>query len=333
MPITAPDKPNLVAEFKTDMPLMSCGFDAGGRFLFAGGRDAGLFVVDLAVKKTSVLAGHESWIGSIARAADGLMLSADQAGRVIAWDCSGSAPKQKWSVAASPSTIYGLSVAADGRSFAVADRDGAVRLLHTQDGRPMRNLPRLDQPAYGVALFPDGRRCATADRMPKKPRVIVREIESGKQTLVVEVPELSGYRNVEDFEWGGVRAVGVSTDSRHVVACGRNGYDGVAGALVYDAETGKLIHKLDSALKGGFAYGVRFHPQGFLAIAAGDLGKGEIGCWDPEKGASLLTIATTGPCMALDLDASGRRLAAAQAIGKQSYPDSGLIAVYEWPKS
>lgn len=333
MPTSVPEKPNLVGEFKFDAPLMTCGFDASGRLIFAGGRDARLVVVDVAAKKTSVLKGHESWIGSIARAADGLVLSADQGGRVIGWDCSEEVPKPKWSVAASPSTIYGLAVATDGKTFAVADRDGAVRLLQSQDGRTIRDLPRLDQPAYGVALFPDGRYCATADRLPKRPRVVVREIESGKQTLLVEVPELSGYRTVEDFEWGGVRAVAVSTDGRRIVACGRNGYDGVACALVYDSATGKLLHKLDSTLKGGFDYGARFHPAGPLLVAAGDLGKGEIGCWDSAKGTSLFTVATAGPCTALDIDTQGRRLVAAQAIGKQSYPDSGLLTVYEWPKS
>lgn len=326
-------KPTAFAEFEFNAPLMSCSFDAAGRFLFAGGRDTQLVVVELDTKKTSVLKGHSSWIGSIARAADGSVLSADQAGRVIAWDCSGDVPTMKWNIEAAPSTIYGLSVAADGRSFAVADRDGVVRLLTSPDGKSIRSLPRLDQPAYGVAIFPDGRRLATADRRPKTPRVIVRNIESGKQTLVVEVPELSGYRSVEDFEWGGVRALAVSPDGRRLIACGRNGYDGVACALVYDAENGKRLHKLDSSLKGGFYYGARFHPQGFMLAAAGDIGKGEIGCWDPEKGTSCFNLTAAGPCMALDLDAKGRRLAVAQAIGKQSNAESGLLTVFEWPKS
>lgn len=326
----APAPPTLVAEFQHEAPLMSCAVSADGRFLFAGGRDRGLLVVELATKLPHLLAGHESWIGAVARAADDLMLTADYAGRVIAWDCSGKLPELKWSSAAHPTTIYGLSVATDGRTFATGDRDGTVRIARTEDGKLRHQLPQIEVPIYGVALHPDGRRIVAADRRPQKPRIIVRDVASGREELVVEVPELSGYRRVEDIEWGGIRGLTLSPDGRRIVACGRNGYDGVACALVFDAVTGKLQHKLASTLKGGFYYGARFHPQGVLVTAGGDIGKGEIGFWDPETGSSLLTVPMAGPCLAVDLDPSGKRFVVALAIGKQSYPESGATAVYEW---
>ena len=39
-----PAQSKLASEHKHDAPLLSCAFDASGRFLFAGGRDRGLVV-------------------------------------------------------------------------------------------------------------------------------------------------------------------------------------------------------------------------------------------------------------------------------------------------
>jgi YD repeat-containing protein len=178
--------------------------------------------------------------------------TSDYAGRVIAWDCSGKEPRKRWLKDAHPSTIYALSAGPDGKTFATCDRDGVVRIWQAEDGKQRHELPRNEFPVYGVALHPDGKRIVTADRQPQKPRVQVWDIASGKAQRSIEVPELSGYRRVEDIEWGGIRALALSPDGSRIVACGRNGYDGQACVLVYDTESGKLQHKLAQALKGGF---------------------------------------------------------------------------------
>jgi WD40 repeat protein len=324
-----PAKAKPAGEHPVDTPLMSCAYDPGGRFLFAGGRDPGLVVVDLEKKETRILSGHESWIGSLARAADGVVLSADYAGKVIAWDCRGPEPQPQWTVEAHPATIHALAVSPDGTKFATADRDGLVRIWRTNDGRQTGELPRIDYPAYGVALHPDGRRIVTADRQPQKPRIKTWEITTGAELLSIDVPELSGYRRVEDIEWGGIRALEISPDGSRLVACGRNGYDGMGCAILYDSATGKLERQLDTALKGGFIYQARFHPGGCLVTAGGDIGKGELRFWDPDKGESLAVVSTAGPGTALDLHPDGLRIAVALTIGKGSYPDAGKIAQFE----
>lgn len=325
-----PTKAKLVTEFPSETPLLCCAFDLSGRFLFAGGRDRGVVVVDMESGQKNTLAGHESWIGVVSRAGADLVLTGDYFGRVIAWDCSGNDPSQRWSIEAHPSTIYGFSVSADGKTFATGDRDGAVRVWQSNNGKLLHELPRIEFPVYGVMLHPDGRRLITADRQPKKPRIKAWEIASGKEQLTIEVADLSGYRRVEDIEWGGIRGLTVSPDGRQIVACGRNGYDGPAGALVFDANTGELQRKLVSSLKGGFYYSAKFHSQGLLLTAGGDIAKGEFRCWDPEKDESLAGTSSSGPCMGMDIHPSGGSLAVAQAIGKQSYPESGALAVYDW---
>jgi len=324
-----PAKSKLATEFKHEAPLMACAFDAAGRFLFAGGRDRGILAIDVASGRKTVLAGHETWVGAMARAGE-LTLSADYAGRVIAWDSSGDEPVPRYSVEAHPSTIYGLSVAADGKTFAAGDRDGSVRIRRTADGKLLFELPRIEFPIYGVAIHPDGKRIVTADRRPQKPTVKVWDIASGKELLSIDVTELSGYRRVEDIEWGGIRTLALSPDGSQIVACGRNGYDGQACAMVYDAGDGKLRHKLAQALKGGFYYSAKFHPQGFLLTAGGDIAKGEFRSWDLIKGETAAFVATPGPCHGLDVHPDGKRIAVAQAVGKGSTPESGMLSVYEW---
>lgn len=315
-------------DYPVESPLLACAFDSGGRFLFAGGRDRGLVVVDLSAKQTRILSGHASWIGAIARAADGLVLTADYAGVVIAWDCLGQEPVQRWKINAHPCTIYALAVSADGGTFATADRDGLVRLWRTDNGHPTGELPRIEFPAYGVAFHPNGQWIITADRQPRKPRIKVWDIATGVERLSIDVTALSGYRRVEDIEWGGIRGLAISPDGRKIVACGRNGYDGPGCALVFDTATGALQHQLSSSLKGGFIYMAKFHPDGILVTAGGDLGKGELHFWNPDKGESLAVVEIPGPGTALDLHPDGVRIAMTLNVGKGSYPDSGKIGLF-----
>jgi len=324
-----PAKLEIETEFTHDAPLLSCAFDAEGQLLFAGGRDRGLLAIDVASGRKTMLDGHESWIGSIARAGE-VVLTADQAGRVIAWDCGGKEPTLRWTVEAHPGTIYALSVAADERTFATGDRDGAVCIWRTSDGRRLHELPKIEFPVYGVALHPDGKRVVTADRQPQKPRIKVWDIASKKELLSIDVTELSGYRRVEDIEWSGIRALTISPDGAQIVACGRNGYDGQACAMVYDTNGGRMQHKLAAALKGGFYYSAKFHPQGFLLTAGGDIAKGEFRGWDLRTGESIVELATPGPCFGLDIHPLDNRVAVAQAVGTGSATKSGMLSIFKW---
>lgn len=326
MPID-PTKLTLVREQKHETPLLSCAYDPTGRFVLAGGRDAKLVCLDLAKNEKQTLDGHAGWIGAVVRAGAESTLSADQQGRVIAWNCAGELPVERWRIEAHSGTILGLAASADGERFATSDRDGVVRVWRTTDGERLHELPKNEHPTYAVAWHADGKRLFVADRQPQKPRLKAWDWQSSRELWSVDVPELSGYRSVEDIEWGGIRGLAASPEGRWIVAVGRAGYDGPASALVYDAENGKLVRKLASTLKG-FCYAARFHAQGFFVAAAGDVAKGEFRVWNPEQDASLHEQPAAGPCQSLDIHPGGAELVVVKAIGKQSYPDSGELATY-----
>lgn len=320
-----PASSKLKAEHKHSAPLLCCAYDRSGRFLFAGARDRSLLLLETESNQCRVLEGHESWVGQLAFAGGGLMLSADFVGQVIAWDCTLTQPKPKWNIPAHPSAILGLSASADGNTFATGDREGRVRIWETSNGKQLHELPSAEYPVHGVALHPDGRRLITADRQPQKPRIKVWDFRANKELLAIEVAPLSGYRRVEDIEWGGIRGLALSPDGRQIIACGRAGYDGQACALVYGTDDGTLQRKLSLALKGGFYYSAKFHPQGFLMTAGGDLAKGEVRSWNTQQDQSLADLPTPSPCMGVDIHPEGQQFAVA-TLGK----DSGALLIYDW---
>ena len=164
---------------------------------------------------------------------------------------------------------------------------------------------------------------------PKKPTIRVCDITSGNELIKIEVPELSGYRNVEDIEWGGIRSLTLTPDGARIIVGGRGGYDGPATLLLYQTESGKLHRKLASTMKG-FSYTIRCHRDGFLMAASGEIAKGEFRAWHRDQDKSLADTATPGPCTCLDIHPDHQRFAITQAIGKSSYPETGVIAFYEW---
>ncbi|NQV25062.1 MAG: hypothetical protein HQ518_11915 [Rhodopirellula sp.] len=324
-----PTQSRQVAEHKHDTPLTCCAFDGSGKFVIAGGRDRGVVCLDVDAGKKTVLEGHDSWISSVVRAGAELILTADFAGRVIAWDCTGETPKPRWNITAHANTIYAMATSLDGKLFATGDRDGIVRIWQTSDGQRTHEISGFEHPVYGLAFHADGRQLVTADRQPKSPRLKLWDFATGTEIRSIDVPQLSAYRRVEDIEWGGIRAITLSADGNTLVACGSNGYSGPACALLFDTATGELKSKLSSTLKG-FYYSARFHPQGFLLTAGGDVGKGEFRVWDPSQEESLATVAAPGPCTSIDAHPDGRRCVVAQMIGKGSYPDSGTLTLFEW---
>jgi len=328
MPID-PAKSRQLSEHQHDSPLMCCAFDASGRFVLAGGRDRGVACLDVASGAKTTLAGHESWIGAVVRVGTEIVLTADYAGRVIAWDCIGESPKPRWNIAAHANTIYAMAASLDGKLFATGDRDGAIHIWQASDGQRKHEITGLEHPVYGLAFHPDGKQLISADRQPKKPRLKLWDFAAGKELHSIDVPQLSAYRRVEDIEWGGIRAITLSADGSTIVACGSNEYSGPACALLFDVATGDLKRKQSSSLKG-FYYSVQFHPQGFLLAAGGDVGKGEFRAWDSGKDESLATVATPGPCTAIDVHPNGQRCVVAQMNGKGSYPDSGSLTLFEW---
>lgn len=64
--------------------------------------------------------------------------------------------------------------------------------------------------------------------------------------------------------------------------------------------------------------------------ASGEIAKGEFRVWHRDQDKSLADTPTNGPCSCLDIHPDQQRFAITQAIGKSSYPETGVVAVHEW---
>lgn len=329
MPTIDPVKTRQLSEVQHESPLQCCICDPTGRFVFAGGRDRHLVCVHIETASKTVLAGHETWISSSIRSGAELVLTADYAGHVIAWDCRGETPLLRWDIAAHSNAIYALAASHDGKLFATGDRDGTIRVWQSRDGQRLHEIAGLVHPVSGLAFHPDGRQLYSADRQPQKPRIKLWDFAAAKELLTIEVAELSAYRRVEDIEWGGIRDLQISPDGTTLAVCGSNGYAGPACILLLNSNNGELQRKLLSTLKG-FYYSAQFHPQGHLMAAGGDVAKGEFRIWNLGQDSALATVPTAGPCTAINVHPDGRRFVITQALGKGSYPDSGALTLFEF---
>lgn len=326
MPID-PAQYQISGETGVDFPLSCCACDPSGRFLLAGGRDARLFQLDLASGTGTLLPGHRGWINALASAGSDTVLSADSLGRIIAWRAEPAGLKAVRTLDAHPSGVQGLSVSPDGGRFATSDRDGRVRIWGLRAGQVEAELPRIEFPTGALAWDPSGNLLATADRQPQKPRLLLWDLSSRSRLRTIEIGELSGYRRVEDIEWNGIRGLAFSPDGKWIAASGRGGYDGAGCVVLCDRDSGARERTLNSSLKGGFLYQVRFRGDGVLMAAGGDIGKGAWVAWDPGKDPPLAAIDLPGPASAFDRHPDDRRIAVAISVGKGSYPDAGRIVL------
>ncbi len=89
----APEKTHVVKEYSHKSPLITCRFDARGRFVFAGAEDRTVRRWDLATGKEAALAGHESWVFSLASHPGGeTIVSGGGDGQLIWWPVTADKP-------------------------------------------------------------------------------------------------------------------------------------------------------------------------------------------------------------------------------------------------
>ena len=274
-----------------------------------------------------MLAGHDSWVVAMARAATGDLFTSDYIGHVICWSCESTRPRKKWSINAHQSSVRGLAVSQNGQWLATGDRDGKIRVWSTKDGKLQTEMSGHDGQVFAVAFHPNSERLVSADRAPRSPQLKQWNVETGEHIRDYDAADVSAYRRGENIEWGGVRAVAVSADGSRLACSGRHKYAGPCCVLCFDWHSAKQVTKLQSEMKGVFS-AIAFHPSGRLVASAAGITQGEIVIWDWEQETPLASIATAGPCLGLDLHPDGRQVAVAQSVGKRSYPEHGALGIY-----
>ena len=91
-----PAQTHQAGEFKYQAPLLTCRFDPSGQHVFATSEDFSIQRWNLADGKVTPLAGHQSWVWSLAFHPSGSTLySGGYDGRLIFWDASAERQRQR----------------------------------------------------------------------------------------------------------------------------------------------------------------------------------------------------------------------------------------------
>lgn len=324
---TEPAQTRLVQELKHASPLLGCRIDPTGQFVFAGAQDSSIQRWHLETGKKTELIGHKSWVRGLAFAArEKLLFAGDYTGKVLAWPVEGENPEPVRSVEAHKGWVRALAVSPDGRTLATCGNDHLVKLWSVADFKPLGELNGHECHVYNVAYHPDGQHLVSADL-----KGIVKDWDLAKGAVARELDAkvLHKYDPVFMADHGGVRSMAVSADGKLLACAGitnvSNAFAGVGNPLVvlFDWETGKqkqLLRPKENLQ--GTAWGVGFHPTGYIVGVAGGNG-GMLYFWKPDAPQDVIALKLPQNARDLDLHPDGRRLAVAGADGAVRVYDMG----------
>lgn len=318
-PQVDPTKTHLVQELKHGSPLVGCRFDPAGHFIFAGAQDSTIQRWELATSKKTELKGHKSWVRALAFGAkDKTLFSGDYTGRVLRWSCDAETPTPTRTVEAHHGWLRAAVVSPDGKLLATCGNDHLVKLWSLPECKLMRDLSGHRCHVYNVAFHPSGEQMVSGDL---KGVVKVWDVAKGSVLRELDASALHKYDSVFEADHGGIRSMAISRDGTLLACAGitdvSNAFAGVGKPLVllFDWATGKrkqaLVPKENFQ---GTAWGVVFHPTGFIVGAGGGNG-GALWFWKPDAAQAFFTLGLPNNARDLDLHPDGQRLAVDCADG------------------
>jgi WD40 repeat protein len=213
-------------------------------------------------------------------------------------------------------------VSPDGNLIATAGNDGAVRIWRSDAAENLHlELSGHDCHVYHVAFHPDGKSLVSADL---KGRVKHWDVETGKQIRELDASRLHTYSEKYEVDVGGIRGMTFNADGSQLACAGATGEDkgiahsGDARVLLFDWESGELLKELRPEKKEVCtAWGVQFHPDGFIVASGGSRTGGFLWFWtsDDEVAFHQLKFHQRAPGFDVDLSPDNRQLAVADHDG------------------
>lgn len=316
-----PVKTHKVAELKHTVPLTSCRVDPTGRFIVAGAEDLDIHVWDYESKTKRTLQGHTSWVRSFDFSADGNTLySACWGGEIKAWNLLDTEPKSKLNIQAHQGSARWVRVSPDQTKLATCGNDLLVKLWDLESGKLLQSFAGHERHVYAVDFHPDGKHLVSQDLMGV---IHVWDLKSGKKSRSIDASVMTGYDKKFAADMGGARDLQFSPDGSELATAGItnvvNSFAGVQDPIImlFDWKTGQEKAKLkpDKTFQG-IAWGVRYHPDGFLIGAGADRsGKGELWFRKPGENEFYHTMKLPAAARGLDLLTDSRHLIVAHSHG------------------
>jgi WD40 repeat protein len=300
-------------EHKTASPLISCRFDSAGRYLLAGAQDSSILRLDLNERKATTLAGHLSWVRSLATTPDGqTLLSGDYHGQLLWWPLDADIPKPSRQLEAHDGWLRALAMSPDANTLATCGNDRMVRLWEVGSGKKVAELAGHESHVYNVAFHPSEPALVSVDH-----KGIAKhwDLTTFKQSREFDAKALNKFDPVFRADIGGARGLAFSPDGKWFGCAGivevSNAFAGVGkpAILLFDWASGKSVRTLQpKEAFQGTCWGVAFHPDDFVIGVGGGNG-GALWFWKLDQPVSFHTVKLPGNARDLALHPKGLTLA------------------------
>lgn len=297
----------VAAQWQHDRPLISCRFDPTGQYVFCGSEDAVVERFRLSDgAKVLFAGGHTTWVTSFAFSTDGkVVVSGGCDGKLTWWSAAEEAPAVIRSIPAHGTQwIRSLAVSPDGVLLASGGNDNRVRLWNMADGSLVKELAGHEKQVYTVAFHPNGQSLFSGDLGG-----VIRQwdVAAGTELKKFDAAALYSYNGGQGVDFGGVRALTISSDGKFMAAGGLHKASNPLGAvhepliLLFNLETGAIERQMIAeGITQGVIWNLRWLSDGTLMGVTGGGSGGWLLFWktDAEKDFHRFQL----PNLARDLD-------------------------------
>jgi len=341
----------LLQDFKHGSPLIGCRYDPSGRYLFVSAQDNSIQRYDLLTGRKTALVGHDSWVRGMAMysgdperslevvrdfrrrrlqaAAIGsvgllravpaapplTLVSGDYHGKLIWWNAHDDAPKPQREVDAHGGWVRAVAISPDGKTLASCGNDHLVKLWNLADGKHLKTLEGHESHVYNVAFHPDGKHLVSGDL---KGVVKDWDLTTGKAVRDFDAKLFAKYDPTFMADIGGIRSMAFDEKGTTLACAGitnvTNAFAGVGNPMIllFDWKEGKPTQLKPKDVFQGTAWGVGFHPAGYV-IAAGGGQQGRVWIWKDAENIATVTVPVNSRDLSLHPD--GTTLAVACSDG------------------
>jgi WD40 repeat protein len=301
-----PTLAHVVSQWPSDRPLNACRFSPAGKFVICGREDAVVERFSLTDgAKASLVGGHDSWVHAIGFSPDGSQLiSGGCDGRLCWWDAIAETPTLIRAIDAHQGWIRAIDVSPDGRLLASAGNDNMVRLWHVGDGTLAGEFAGHTRHVYSVAFHPSGEFLLSGDLVGSLRQWSVAE---GREVRTFDATALHSYNDGQQVDFGGIRALAVSSDGKWLAAGGLHKATNPLGAIheplvaLFNWESGQLERQqIAEGITKGVIWRLCWLADGCLLGLSGGGDGGILIFWKPDAEKDFFRFAL--PSLARDMD-------------------------------
>ena len=315
-----PAKASEVKKFSHAEALTNCRLDPTGKYVFAGAEDFGVYRWDLETGEKVIYRGvHDSWVRRIDFSVDGKqILTSGWDGRIVVWDVEpeslktvelpvekdtdettansgeksdGETKPEIERVVDSPVRVIeahrGFSrwvhAGPQGKYIATCGNDKIVKLWDARRWKLKKEFVGHGRHPYAVMIHPDGESLVSEDLMGE---IFVWNAKTGQRTRELK-SVMTGFDNKFQADMGGARDMAFNADGSLLGCAGiTNVVNSFAGQqdpiiCIVDWQSKEITsHLRTKSNAAGIAWGVHFHPEGYVVGAMGNQnGKGTVEFW------------------------------------------------------